>query len=229
MLNILSQLRIGLPGMVYHPYNIGNHSVHNVDKITLNLPGRDEKIDEYIQYLNNLGKAGISYTTYAHMAEGVWHTGRMPIRGGIGGKSFDLEKARKIGAQNGGAKENFTGGHLFPDKPIHGRVYSEDEIWENFAYFIKKVVPVAEENNIRIGIHPDDPPWSMLGGVPRCIFSNFEGYKRAMEIANSPNVGLCLCVGTWLEGGDLMGKDVIETIHYFGKKKQTLQDPFSQC
>ena len=44
--------------------------------------------------------------------------------------------------------------------------------------------------------------------MPRCIFSNFEGYKRALEIANSPNVGLCMCCGTWLEGGrKLTGKD----------------------
>ena len=79
---------------------------------------------------------------------------------------------------------------------------------------------MAEEANVRIGIHPDDPPVPELGGVPRCIFSNFDGYKRAMEIADSPNVGICLCVGCWLEGGKLMGKDVIETIKYFGERKK---------
>jgi mannonate dehydratase len=60
----------------------------------------------------------------------------------------------------------------------------------------------------------------ILAGVPRCIFSNFEGYKRALEIANSPNVGICLCCGTWLEGGKkLTGKDPEEMIRYFGAKK----------
>jgi mannonate dehydratase len=83
-------------------------------------------------------------------------------------------------------------------------------------YFIKQVVPVAEEFGVRIGIHPDDPPVPELGGIPRCIFSSFEGYKRALEIADSPNVGMCLCVGCWLEGGEMMGKDVLETIRYFG-------------
>ena len=59
-----------------------------------------------------------------------------------------------------------------------------------------------------------------LRGVPRCIFGNFEGYKRAMEIANSPNVGICLCCGTWLEGGkELTGKDPEEMIRYFGAAK----------
>ena len=49
---------------------------------------------------------------------------------------------------------------------------------------------MAEEAGVRIGIHPDDPPQPMLAGVPRCIFSNFEGYKRAIEIANSTPYGL---------------------------------------
>ena len=43
--------------------NIGNMSVHNMQEVTLNLPGRDEKIAEYKQYLRNLAKAGICYTT----------------------------------------------------------------------------------------------------------------------------------------------------------------------
>lgn len=75
---------------------------------------------------------------------------------------------------------------------------------------------MAEEAGVRIGIHPDDPPGVKIGGVPRPIFSSFEGYKRALEIADSPNVGLCLCVGCWLEGGDSMGRDILETISYFG-------------
>ena len=99
-------------------------------------------------------------------------------------------------------------------------MFTKEEIWENYTYFIKQVAPVAEEAGVRIGIHPDDPPVPVLAGVPRCIFSNFEGYKRALEIANSPNVGICLCCGTWLEGGKkLTGKDPEEMIRYFGAKK----------
>ena len=48
-------------------WNIGNTSVHNMPEVTLNLPGRDQKIEEYKQYIRNLGKAGIGYTTYAHI------------------------------------------------------------------------------------------------------------------------------------------------------------------
>ena len=62
---------------------------------------------------------------------------------------------------------------------------------------------------MRIGIHPDDPPVPELGGVPRCIFGNFDGYMRALEIANSPNIGVCLCAGTWMEGGEAHGQGCV--------------------
>ena len=78
-------------------------------------------------------------------------------------------------------------------------MFSKEEIWDNYTYFIKKVVPVAEEAGVRIGIHPDDPPQPVLAGVPR-IFSSFEDYRKALEIANSPNIGMCLCVRV-LAGG----------------------------
>ena len=108
----------------------------------------------------------------------------------------------------------------------HGREYSEEEIWDNYTYFIKQAAPVAEEAGVMIGIHPDDPPALHLAGIPRCIFSSFEGYKRALEIADSPNVGMCFCVGCWLEGGDLMGKDVLESIRYFGERSKIFKVHF---
>src|SRR5262245_52266886 len=70
---------------------------------------------------------------------------------------------------------------------------------------------------MRIGIQPDDPAVPELGGIPRCIFGNFAGYLRALEIANSPNIGVCLCAGTWMEGGKGMGKDVFGAAREFAK------------
>lgn len=191
-------------------WNIGNTSVHNMPEVTLNLPGRDAKVEEYKQYIRNLGKAGIHYTTYAHMGNGIWSSGRTNVRGA---------SAREFNENSPQAQGNWAGA-VFKGPLSHGRAYTKEEIWENYTYFIKQVTPVAEEAGVRIGIHPDDPPVPVLAGVPRCIFGNFEGYKRAMEIANSPNVGICLCCGTWLEGGKkLTGKDPEEMIRYFGAKK----------
>ena len=76
-----------------------------------------------------------------------------------------------------------------------------------------------------IGIHPDDPPVYALGGIPRCIFGTFAGYQRALEIANSANIGVCLCVGCWLEGGPGMGRDVLEANPLFRRTQAALQDP----
>lgn len=79
------------------------------------------------------------------------------------------------------------------------------------------MVPVAEESDVRIGIHPDDPPVPELGGIPRVIFGNYAGYEKALQIANSPNLGVCLCCGTWMEGGRNTGKDVFEAARAFAK------------
>src|SRR5438874_8760503 len=188
-------------------WNIGNSNVHNMPEVTLNMPGRDRKIEEYKNYLRNLAKAGIFYTTYAHMGNGIWSSARETTRGGAPARAFDMEKN----------PTGHWGGKVFKGPLTHGRRYSQEELWENYTYFIRQVVPVAEELGMRIGIHPDDPPVPELGGVPRCIFGNFDGYARALEIANSPNIGVCLCAGTWMEGGKYMGKDIFEAARAFAK------------
>lgn len=197
-------------------WNIGNINVHNMPEVTLNLPGRDAKIEEYKTYLRNLGKVGIHYTTYAHMGNGIWSSAEETTRGGAVARAFDSAKDPK----------GHWDGKVFSGPLSHGRAYTKEEIWENYTYFIKAVAPVAEQEEVRIGIHPDDPPVPELAGVPRCIFGNFDGYVRALEIANSPNVGVCLCCGTWLEGGPLMGKSVVEAIHHFGKQRKLFKIHF---
>jgi mannonate dehydratase len=188
-------------------YGFGNSDVHNQPAIVLNLPDRDRKVEEYKRHLQALGRAGIPYTTYAHMANGIWSTEPETTRGGARARAFDLARARA-----GRWREN-----VYALPLTNGREYTEEELWDNFARFIREVAPVAEEAGVRIGIHPDDPPIPRLGGVPR-IFSRFDDYKRALEIANSPNVGVCLCLGCWLEGGEAMGASPVEAIHYFGRQ-----------
>ena len=203
-------------------YNIGSGvgpsgSLHNMPEVTLNLPGRDQKIEDYLNYIRYLGKAGIPYSTYAHMGNGIWRSGRATLPRGYSGSDCDLSSPNLQGS---------WGGKTYKEPLSHGRVFTKEEIWDNYTYFIKKVVPVAEEAGVRIGIHPDDPPQPVLAGVPRCIFSSFAGYKKALEIANSPNVGMCLCCGCWTEGGKLMGRDPAETIKYFGGIKKLFKIHF---
>src|SRR5271166_5761614 len=95
-------------------WNIGNTSVHNMPEVTLNLPGRDKKIEEYKQYLRNLGQAGIYYTTYAHMGNGIWSSGRATIRGSVA-REFDLSSPNKRGT---------WAGKSWQEPLSHGRVFS---------------------------------------------------------------------------------------------------------
>lgn len=196
-------------------YRLANDSCHNMEQVTLNLPGRDAKIDEYLNYLRLLGKAGIHYATYAHMGNGIWSSGREATRGGATSRALRLNTA-----EGRWADKTWRG-------PLsHGRRYTEEELWDNYAYFIRKVVPVAEEAGVYIGIHPDDPPVYDLGGIPRCIFGNFAGYVRAIEMAASPNIGVCLCVGSWIEGGQATGKNVVEVIRHWASQKKLFKIHF---
>lgn len=174
-------------------YNVGSGEIAKSDKIHLALPGRDEKIEEFQSFVRNLGKAGIHNTTFTWEPKGVWSSERGESRGAPA-RTVDLDEMRR--------------------RPLtHGREYSEEELWENFEYFMERIIPVAEESGVRLALHPNDPPTQSLGGVP-CLIRSFEAYKRAFEIADSPNLGMEFCTGCWLEGGEDFG-DMLEAIRYF--------------
>jgi mannonate dehydratase len=190
--------------------NIGILDLHCDPTLVLGLPGRDKKIEQYKAYLTDLGRAGIRYTTYAHMANikmrPYYQTGVGKTRGGTPTREFDMEVARTLPRS-------------------HDREYTEEEIWGTFTDFIREAMPVAEKAGVRIGLHPDDPPVPSLGGVAR-VFRNARSYERAIEIADSENFGLCLCVGTWAEGGEAMGRSVTEMIEHFGAQRRIFKVHF---
>ena len=171
--------------------NIGILDLHCDPTMVLGLPGFDEKIAQYKDYLRDLGRAGIGYTTYAHMANikllPYYQTAVGQTRG-IPTREFDIELAKDLTLSN-------------------DRFYDEDEVWATLAQIIREVVPVAEDAGVRIGLHPDDPPVPDLGGVGQVVRS-FANYQRAVDLADSPNFGLCFYVGSWAEGGAALGKDV---------------------
>ena len=81
------------------------------------------------------------------------------------------------------------------------------ELWNNYEYFIKAVIPYAEKYGIRLALHPDDPPIMSLGGVERIMIS-YENIQKAMNIAPSENLGVTMCQATYL----MMGEDLYEVI-----------------
>lgn len=186
----------------------GNTHLYKSDKIHLGLEGRDEAIEAYNKFNVILGKAGIPvvYMTWepnqvltTRFAQGTY------TRGGIG-RIVELDELRTRAYS-------------------HGRLYTKEEMWENFKYFLDRVLPVCEENHLKIALHPNDPPVDCLEGICNLITSA-EDYKHAFELANnSPCLGMKLCVGCWLEGGEHFG-NVMEDIKYFVENKKVLSVHF---
>lgn len=190
-------------------WNIGILDLHCDPDMVLGLERFDEKLEQYKAYIRDLGKAGIAYTTYAHMANikmvDYYQTDMGHARG-IPTRQFDLGRALQL--------------------PLsHARAYPEQEVWKTLLHFLREVVPVAEEAGVRIGLHPDDPPVPMLGGVGRVVRS-FAHYEQIVDLADSDHFGLCFCVGSWAEGGERMGADVYEMIDYFGREKKLFKIHF---
>lgn len=174
------------------------------DEIRLGLPGRDREIEHYQNAIRNLGRAGIPILAYNWRPNRLYRTGRVPGRGGARVTAFDAELAK--------------------DQPLsHGRPYSAEEMWETYEYFVRRVIPVAEEAGVKLALHPDDPPGFTIGGVAR-IMSSFAGFKRASEIVDSPSWGLLFCIGCWAEMGGT--EYVLNGIRHFGPQGKILYAHF---
>ena len=182
-------------------YNVGNMGVGKSDKIHLALPGRDERIGVFKEFLRNLGRAGIHVTTFTWEQAGVW-------------------SSRERGESRFAPARRVEMAELDQRPFTHGREYTEDEIWDNFAYFMREIIPVAEEAGVRLALHPNDPPVPKLGGVP-CLIHSFDSYKRAFDTAGSPNLGMEFCAGCWLEGGEKFG-DILEGMRWCSEQGRIL-------
>jgi mannonate dehydratase len=92
-------------------------------------------------------------------------------------------------------------------------VVPEERLWENFEYFLKRVVPVAEKAKVKLALHPDDPPLSPIRGIGR-IFRSVEAFQRAIDLVPSEYNGITMCQGNFT----LMTDDLPSVIRDFGKQ-----------
>ena len=180
----------------------GNTNIYKSPEIHLGLPGRDEAIERYNNFNKILGKAGIPVVYM------TWEPNQvLTTRFGVGsctrdaiGRIVDIEELKT---------------HPYS----HGRLFTKEEMWENFKYWLDRTLPVCEEANVKIALHPNDPPVDCLWGISNLITSA-EDYKHAFELAgNSPYLGMKMCMGCWLEGGEHFG-NLLEDIDYFVKEKK---------
>ena len=186
----------------------GVHYSYRTTRLQLGQPGRDQDIETYCGFIRNLGKLGIPIASYDFHPANTYTTAMVEHRG-YTSREFDLADFRsKV------------------EKRAFDRDYSAGEMWANYTYFVKAVLPVAKEAGVKLALHPDDPPITPMNGVAK-LFTHYNGYHRAEEIASgSPNWGLTFCVGTWSEGGDKMGKNVFEMIRDFGARGKIFEVHF---
>ena len=159
-------------------------------------PGRDEEIEKVQASIRAAGRAGlpvIEYNFYAHrIVEGYYEeTGR----GGAGLTAFDYARVKDL-----------------PPLESEG-AHSLDEMWENVTYFLKAVIPVAEQSRVRLALHPNDPPAPVSRGSGQ-IMGTVDGWKRLVDIVKSPTNGITFDCGVTRE----MGHNPVEVCRYFGER-----------
>ncbi len=199
---------------------IENVPVHFYHKAMLGQPGRDEQIENYRATVRHVGRAGIPILGFHFMPNSVWRTERLaPGRGGAGCTKFDMaivDQARSVDDLRQYLPTSLGRQTAMPLARPGEVLFTEDQMWANYEYFIKAVLPVAEEAGVHLALHPDDPPVPMLGGVAR-LFYKPENFKRAWALNPTSDAwGLDLCLGCCSEMG---GKAAVrEMIEFFGPR-----------
>lgn len=150
----------------------------DMHRIKLGLDGREVDIERYQKMLENMGRLNVPLLCYNFMATGWYRThSNIPERGGAIVSGFKYETAEKEPVSKWGT-------------------FSENQIWDNYQWFLEQVMPVAEANNVKMALHPDDPPISPVNGIARILTSAKAMYK-ALSFSDSPSHGLTFCQGTF--------------------------------
>ena len=183
--------------------NMINDSGFNLDAIEDNPPmerikfdreGKDEEIENIAKMLENFGKLGIKIWCYNWMAAIGWFRSFTHLNTNLGIVSgFDINDIKKA--------ENY---HIKIDR---------ESLWKNLKYFLDNIIPIAEENDVNLAMHPDDPPIDDFMGIPR-IMNSIDSYNKLLELNKSPRNGITLCQGNFT----LMTENIPDVIKHFNNR-----------
>ncbi len=191
---------------------IENVPIRFFDKIIMGLPGRDEQIEDYIKTLHNMGEAGIPILGHHFCPTWAWRTSiSKPYRGFAAVSAYDRSVEDKVPNAYTVSRQHMItmGDDIIPP--------TADDLWKNFEYFIKAVIPEAERAGVRLITHPSDPPLRVVAGVER-IFISKGDFLRAERIADNPAWGINFCMGTFSQlGGE---ECVVDMLREFVPKKR---------
>jgi len=175
---------------------LGNLMLHAFPNVLLGNSERDRDIENVQKSIRIAGRMGVPVVEYNfYVLRNVEGLDRRPGRGGAVNRGFD----------NTHVKDQTP-------LPALGTV-SDEQAWERLRYFLKAIVPVAEEAHVRLALHPNDPPVPMYRGVAQPI-DTVEHWKRLVNFIPSPSNGITLDTGVTAE----QGANVPEVIRYFGQR-----------
>lgn len=160
------------------------------------------ELEELKQLIRNLGAAGVPLLCYNFMAGTDWVRTQLdaPERGGARTTAFALADAeRAVSLQSEHERVQF--------EAIEAEV-----LWERLEQLLREIVPVAEEAEVTLAMHPDDPPLETFCGRSR-IMNSVEAFQRLVTLAPSPRNAICFCQGSFAT----MGVDIPDAIQKLGR------------
>lgn len=170
------------------------------EDIKMGAPNRDALIENYCATIRNLGAAGIKVICYNFMPVFDWLRSDLKMKTADGATclAYDQQTVNAMDPSKGelslpGWDESYTKEQLQGLLEAYKAIDAE-QLMQNLIYFLKKIIPVCEECDVKMAIHPDDPPWSMFG-LPR-IITGEEGIDRMFTAVDSQYNGLTLCTGS---------------------------------
>lgn len=189
----LSSFGLTVVGLEGDPFDMTPVKQYGEDGIS--AASREVAIAHYRELLESMAKHDIRLHCYNFMVGKGWsRTGVREGRGGAKATYFSFAESEE---SSGGERLKLT----------------QEQVWANYEYFLKAVMPTAERLGIRMGLHPDDPCLDSLGGYAR-IFGSVEAYDRAYALYPSPSNAVTFCQANF----KLMGADLMETARHFGKR-----------
>lgn len=174
------------------------------EDIKLGKPSRDQLIANFAQNIRHCAQVGVKVICYNFMPVFDWTRTEMAkvLPDGSTTLAFDAAQIAQIDPEHGITLPGWDASYR-PEqlKALldEYRAVGETTLWDNLAYFLKAIIPVAEEAGIKMAMHPDDPPRPIFG-LPR-IVKNRDDLQRLVNIVDSPANGLTLCSGSL--GADL--------------------------
>lgn len=201
-------------------------SVNVHEDIKLGLPSRDRYIENYKRTIEKLAKAGVKVICYNFMPVFDWIRTDLYKELEDGSTALFYEKSK---VKNIDPIELVNKIANNPDYTMPGweperlenlaklfdayKDVTEEDLFQHLSYFLEAIIPVCEENDIKMAIHPDDPPWPIFG-LPR-IMTNQENIRRVLNLVDSPYNGVTLCSGSL---GSNPSNNIVDMVREFADR-----------